>query len=478
MAKKTVPPPKKKTPIKKVNLHDTILLESAWEVCNQVGGIYTVVRSKITSVIDKWGENYCLLGPLVNKDIDAEFEDITQSKSIIGLAVKAMKKKGYNVRYGRWLVTGRPQVVLLDPLDAYPKLEESKIRLQKEHGIEIRERDDLYNQVIAYSELVTEFIKLIHTRNKEKIPITAHFHEWMSVLPAIDLKRKKLPIKTVFTTHATLLGRYLAMNEKDFYSMLPEYNWEAEARKYHIFPMVQIERKGAELSDVFTTVSDVTGRECKYLLSKEPDSIVPNGLNIKRFIAYHEVQNIHQKYKEEIHEFVMGHFFQSYSFDLDKVLYFFTSGRFEFLNKGFDITLEALKLLNERMKAEKIDKTVVMFFITKRPVWSINPDVLQSRGVMEEIRHNCEEITKQIDSKLFNLAAASDSKDLRLPDINNLVDDYWRLRYRRTLQSWKGNRWPIVVTHNLVDDMNDEILSYLRENNMINSPDDKELLIM
>ncbi len=462
-----------KKPAKRIPLHDTLLMESAWEVCNQVGGIYTVVRSKIRSVIDKWGDNYCLIGPLVNKDIDAEFEDIKRADNVYGKAARALRKKGYNVRYGRWLVTGRPQVILLDPMDGYPKLDETKQKLAKDHGIEIRERDDLYNQVLAFNSLVSELITLVHSRNKEKIPVTIHFHEWMSIIPAFDLKKRRWPVKTVFTTHATLLGRYLAMNEQDFYSKLPKYDWEAEARKYYILPMVQIERKGAELSDVFTTVSEVTGRECKYLLGKEPDGFVPNGLNIERFIAYHEVQNLHQKYKEEIHEFVMGHFFQSYSFDLDNTLYFFTSGRFEFLNKGFDITLEALKLLNQRMIKEKQKTNVVMFFITKRPVWSINPDVLQSRGVMEEIRHNCEEITKQIDSRLFNMAAASDKKDLRLPDLNALVDDYWRLRYRRTLQSWKGNRWPIIVTHNLVDDMSDEILKYLRENSLINSPEDR-----
>jgi len=168
----------------------------------------------------------------------------------------------------------------------------------------------------------------------------------------------------------------------------------------------------------------------------------------------------------------MGHFFQSYSFDLDKTMYFFSSGRFEFLNKGFDMTLEALRLLNAKLKKAKSDTTVVMFFITKRPVWSINPDVLQSRGVMEEIRQNCDAIIEQVGKRLFHESAASE-EDHRLPDLNNLVDDYWRLRYRRTLQSWKKERWPIIVTHNLVDDLNDEILNYLRQNGLINSPDDK-----
>ncbi|MDH5603148.1 MAG: glycosyltransferase, partial [Cyclobacteriaceae bacterium] len=344
-------------------------------------------------------------------------------------------------------------------------------RLASLHGINPRDRDDLYNQVLAFAFVTTRFSELFEKHNKGKTPVVFHFHEWMSVIPAFFIKQENLQIKTVFTTHATLLGRYLAMRDKDFYNRLPKYDWKAESDKFNITSMVQVERLGAHHADVFTTVSEVTGRECKYLLGKEPKRIVPNGLNIKRFVAYHEVQNLHQQYKEEIHEFVMGHFFQSYSFDLDKTMYFFSSGRFEYLNKGFDVTLEALKLLNKKLKETGSDKTVVMFFITKKPVWSINPDVLQSRGVMEEIRQNCEAIITQLGSKLFRAAAASE-KDHRLPDLNKMVEDYWRLRYRRTLQSWKRERWPIIVTHNLVDDLNDEILSYLRQNDLINSPDD------
>ena len=242
--------------------------------------------------------------------------------------------------------------------------------------------------------------------------------------------------------------------------------------------MVQIEREVAKASDVFTTVSSVTGQECINLLGRKPDTITPNGLNIQRFVAYHEVQNLHQEYKEEIHDFTVGHFFHNSHFELDKTLYFFTSGRFEYKNKGFDITLDALKKLNELMKKDNSDVTVVMFFITKMQTWSINPDVLESRGVLEEIRQNCEQIQKQVGERLFMKAAeAASSDNHRLPDLNDLVDDYWRLRFRRTLQSWKSNKWPIVVTHNLTNDMDDQILKYLRENKLVNDPKDRVKMV-
>ncbi|MDH5598529.1 MAG: glycosyltransferase [Cyclobacteriaceae bacterium] len=469
-ASKTTP---RKKRIAKPSLFDTLLVEVAWEVCNQVGGIYTVIRSKIQAVKQKWGDNYLLIGPLLNPDIDAEIEEIEDLSDEVGKTVALLRGMGFEVKYGIWLVIGRPKVVLLKPLDAYNKLDIIKQNLSNTFGIEPRNNDDLYNQVLAFSELTKVFFTLLEKeQNKQGKLTTAHFHEWMSVIPAMWIKNDQLNIKTVFTTHATLLGRYLAMNEETFYSHLNKFDWEAEAKRFNLLSMVQIEKKGAELADVFTTVSDLTGRECKYLLNKAPVMILPNGLNIKRFSVSHEVQNLHQQYKDDIHEFVMGHFFQSYPFNLDKTLYFFTSGRFEFRNKGYDITLKALKLLNERLKKEDSDITIVTFFVTKRPVWSINPDVLQSRGVMEEIRRSCDNIIENLREKLFYAAAASE-KDHRLPDLNEMVDDYWRLRYRRTIQSWKKNRWPIIVTHNLVNDLEDEVLGFLRKESLINSPDDK-----
>ena len=453
-------------------IEDAYLLETAWEVCNQVGGIYTVIRSKIASVVSKWGNRYCLIGPLVSDDVSAEFEDITHYEGAVGKAVKALREQGLEVRYGRWLVTGKPMVVLVKPGDFMDKLDDIKQELQQEFGLEPRHGDHLYDQVLAFGEALASFMRAFskEAQNEGRKAI-AHFHEWMSCLPIARIKREKLPIPTVFTTHATLLGRYLAMNDPKFYTNLPKYDWEEAGRRFGIYAMAQIERIAAHDATTFTTVSEVTSRECKHLLGKEPVMILPNGLNIERFVAFHEVQNLHQQFKEEIHHFVMGHFFHSYPFDLDKTLYFFTSGRYEYRNKGYDVVLEALSLLNKMMKKANMDVNVVTFFITKRPTWSINPEVLQSRAVMEEINQNCDAILKQIGNKFFH-AAASSGKVAKFPDLNQFVDEYWRLRYRRAIQSWKSDHWPIIVTHNLVNDMEDEILGYLRNSQLLNSPKD------
>ena len=455
------------------NQNDPLIIECAWEVCNQVGGIYTVIRSKVPAAVEAFGQNYCLLGPLENENISAEFDSIHNLSDPIGRTVEKMRNMGLDVRYGHWLVTGRPRVVLLNPQNVFNRLDTLHRHINKDFGINTHREDPLLDKVVMWADLNRTFFTILSKEViKGKRKVIVHFHEWMASLPILDIRKEKLPISTVFTTHATMLGRYLAGNDQDFYSKLDKFNWEVEARRFGILPQVQIERFSAHTADSFTTVSDVTAQECVNLLGKQPDVITPNGLNITRYVAYHEVHNRHEQFKDKIHEFVIGHFFNSYDFDLDNTLYFFTSGRYEFRNKGYDITLMALQWLNRMMVKEGINKTVVMFFITKRPTWSINPEVLESRGVMHEIKRNCEAIEKQVGERLF-YAAASSREEHKLPDLNELIDDYWKLRYRRTIQSWKTKQWPIVVTHNLVNDIDDEILNYLRGHQMVNSPLDK-----
>lgn len=447
------------------------LVEVAWEVCNQVGGIYTVIRSKVPTMMEIWKDNYCLVGPYFPAKASAEFEPIHSYDDPIGRAVLALRERGIEAHYGHWLVSGRPKVVLINPFSVYHRLGEIKYFLWDHHAIPAADHDDLLNQVMAFGYTVKEFFaSLSYEINKEK-QIIAHFHEWMVGTAIPEIRYENLPIATIFTTHATMLGRYLAMNDGDFYDHLPYYDWINEARNFNIEPAVFIERASAHGANVFTTVSEVTAKECTYLLGRTPDLILPNGLNIERFTALHEFQNLHKEYKDKINQFIIGHFFQSYKFDLDKTLYFFTSGRYEYHNKGFDLTLEALARLNWKMKEAGLDVTVVMFFITKQPFHTINPLVLQSRAVMEEIRHTCDSIVDQVHEKLFE--AASASEDLKLPDLSNFVDDYWKLRLRRNLLSWKSAELPIVVTHNLVYDAQDEILGFLRNANLVNNAHDK-----
>lgn len=462
------PRPKKRF---KANTQNALLVEVAYEVCNQVGGIYTVIRSKVPSMLETWDDRYCLLGPYVHPSVGAEFEPAEDHSDIFGRTVVRLRELGIEAHYGRWLVTGNPRVVLLNPYSVYHRLPEIKYLLWEHHDIGSHDHDDLLHQVMAFGFASKIFFSELANMEPDKgRKIIGHFHEWMAGTAIPELRREGANVITIFTTHATLLGRYLAMHSPSFYEHLPFANWEHEAHHFNIEPNVKIERAAAHGSHVFTTVSDVTARECLMLLGRKPDVVLPNGLNIERFTAMHEFQVLHQEYKEMIHRFVMGHFFQSYSFDLKKTLYFFTSGRFEYKNKGFDLTMEALARLNYRMQVEGIDTTVVMFFITKQPYHSINPNVLASRALMAEIREITQTIIDEVGEKLYTEAASA--PDTKLPDLNRFVPDYWRLRLRRTIQQWKSNNLPTVVTHNLVADATDPLLGFIRTSNLVNNAND------
>lgn len=453
------------------------LAEVGWEVVNQVGGIYTVIRSKAPQAVKNWGGNYCLIGPYEHTQAQADFEQAINDDSPVSRAAQKCTEAGLEIHTGLWLISGRPTTVLLNTHSAMHRLADIKYFYWQNHGIQFPDYDELIDRVLVFGYMVYEFLSaLARELMEEDRELLAHFHEWMGGTALPEIRRAQLPIKTIFTTHATLLGRYLAMNDPHFYSHLPFYDWQKEAGKFNVETIVRLERACAHGAHTFTTVSEVTARECAHLLGRQPDAITPNGLNIERFSVLHEVQNLHQQHKHSLERFIMSHFFPSYSFDLSKTLYFFTSGRYEYLNKGYDLTLEALARLNWKMKQQGTPITVVMFFITKQPTHSLNPQILNSRAVLDKIEGNIDSILEQVKERLM-VYAASQQHDFKLPELSNFVDDYWKLRYRRTIQSWKSGGLPSVVTHNLVDDGQDAILNYLRSADLVNKPEDKVKIV-
>ncbi|MCC7145747.1 MAG: glycosyltransferase [Phycisphaeraceae bacterium] len=447
--------------------NEPLLVEVSWEVCNQVGGIYQVLRSKVPSMVARWGNRYCLVGPYQGHTASIEFEP-APLVGPFGQAVKQLHEAGIGAQFGRWLVTGRPHVVLLHHGDVWSRLHEVKYRIWADHGIALPPNDSIINDCSAFAEAVRQFLWLLAKRQSGRRRLVAHFHEWMGGIAIPMLRHDQWPGATVFTTHATQLGRYLAMHDLQFYQHLGAFNPTVEAKRYNVEAHHGLERAAAHGAHVFTTVSDVTAQECRHLLGRAPDVLLPNGLNIQRFAAVHEFQNLHSKYKEKIHQFTMGHFFPSYHFDLDKTLYIFTSGRYEYRNKGMDLTIEALARLNWRMRQSNVDRTVVAFLVTRRPFKSISVGALQSSAMLDEFRVIGEAFQEQIGQRMLSAAAQG-----RIPDLNTLVDDYWRLRLRRAIQAWKRNYLPPIVTHDLQDDQHDEVLNQLRTCRLWNHADDR-----
>src|SRR5947209_11918196 len=452
-------------PAAQVMQQPPLLFECAWEVCWQLGGIYTVLRTKAATMVEHWGDRYCLIGPYNPNTAPVEFEEQPTYGSIRETLQK-LRDAGMNCYFGRWLIPGRPRVILLDYRARYESLDHDKCLLWKDNGISTYASDGEVNETVAFGFAVAEFFRAFTDVVKDR-PILAHFHEWMGGVAVPRIAHMQLRMGTVFTTHATLLGRYLAGDNPHFYEHLPFLNADAEAEKYGILPRYQIEKSATHASTVFTTVSEVTDREAQRLLGRAPEAILPNGLNIQRFAAPHEFQYLHQKYKERIHEFVMGHFFPSYTFDLDNTIYLFTSGRYEYRNKGMDLYLEAMHRLNERLKGMQNAPTIIAFVVTRAQTKHINVGVLQNQSMFEELRHTCNELKEQMGAQLFKSAAAG-----RLPTYGELLTEDSQVRLKRALHAWRSHRQPLIVTHDLWDDQNDPILKHLRYRHLFNASDD------
>lgn len=451
-----------------------LLLEISWEVCNQIGGIYQVLRSKVPCMVDRWQDRYCMVGPWIPDKAAVEFEPVPAT-GWQARVVERLAAAGVIAHTGRWLVTGRPCAILLEHRLGADALNDAKRRLWQEFGIESPSRDVLIDDTIGFGETVRKLVEatchewLAEQSGRVRGPrrVLAQFHEWLGSAALPMLRRRNLPLSTVFTTHATSLGRYIASSEGDFYDRLSAIDPDAEATRYGIRCQHQIERTCAREAQLLTTVSPLAGEECTWLLGRSPDAITPNGLNIERFDVGHDFQTLHAQYKERIHRFTMGHFFPSYAFDLDRTLYFFTSGRFEPRNKGFDLCLEAMARLNAELRRASLGVTAVLFIVTHRPTRSLHPAALHARGVLEELRSVAQHVTQSVGEELFRRGAAGER--VRLDD---LVDDYWRLRFRRTQHALRANRLPLVATHLLEDEPNDPVLQQVHALGLHNAAED------
>jgi len=289
-------------------------------------------------------------------------------------------------------------------------------------------------------------------------------------------KRRRIDVTTIFTTHATLLGRYLCAGSVDFYNNLQYFDVDAEAGKRGIYHRYCIERAAAHSADVFTTVSHITAYESEHLLKRKPDGVLPNGLNVKKFSATHEFQNLHEQAKIRIGDFVRGHFYGHNDFDPENTLYFFTAGRYEYRNKGVDMFIESLARLNHRMKSSGSDKTVVAFIIMPAQTTSLTVEALKGQAVIKSLHDTVKVIENNVGKKLFERSLAwHEGQDL--PEDKELLTAADKIMLRRRLFAMKRQGLPPIVTHNMVNDSDDPVLNQIRRCQLFNHPSDRVKII-
>ncbi|CAN6674613.1 glycogen [starch] synthase isoform 1 [Trichomonascus vanleenenianus] len=454
------------------------LFEVSTEVANRVGGIYSVIKSKAPVTTREYRSRYCLIGPWNKKSASIEVEPLdpkTHDPHLSG-ALDAMAERGIRFLYGRWLIEGAPRVLLFEIGSASHYLEEWKSDLWQVAGIPAPPHDTETNDAILLGYIVAWFLGEYVAREKDHA-VVAHFHEWLAGVALPLCRKRQMEITTIFTTHATLLGRYLCAGSVDFYNNLQWFDVDAEAGKRGIYHRYCIERSATHTADVFTTVSHITAYEAEHLLKRKPDGVLPNGLNVVKFSAVHEFQNLHAIMKEKINEFVRGHFYGHYDFDLDNTLYFFISGRYEFRNKGVDMYIESLARLNHRLKTENPTKTVVAFIIMPAQTHSYTVETLKGQAVIKALQDTVQEIQQSIGKRIFEYCARHGEDGKEVPDMDDLLTSADRVLLKRRVFALKRSSLPPIVTHNMANDHDDPILSHIRRVQLFNHPSDRVKIV-
>ncbi|CAG0889988.1 unnamed protein product [Darwinula stevensoni] len=454
-------------------IQNAFVFEISWEVANKVGGIYTVLRSKANVTVDELGDQYCLLGPYKEHIARTEVEFVEFPRNSPYLtAVNKLRQNGFQVHTGRWLVDGNPQVVLFDVGSGAWKLHDYKRELWNSANIGIPWEDSECNDSMIFGFLVADFLQEFYKASDEEADqapkIVAHFHEWLAGVGLIMLRVRHAEISTIFTTHATLLGRFLCAGNVDFYNNMDKINVDEEAGKRQIYHRYCMERAAAHLCHVFTTVSDITAFEAQHLLKRKPDLVTPNGLNVKKFAALHEFQNLHALAKDKINDFVRGHFYGHYDFDLDKTIYLFSAGRYEFMNKGVDMFIEALARLNHYLQATDSDKTVIAFMIFPTRTNNFNVDSLRGQAITKQLRDTIHDIQNHIGKRLYEVCLNG-----KIPRDDEILLAEERVKLKRCIYALQRTNLPPITTHNIVDDHIDPVLTTLRRCKLFNHKHDK-----
>ncbi|KAI4154110.1 MAG: hypothetical protein LQ340_001887 [Diploschistes diacapsis] len=452
-----------------------LLFEIATEVANRVGGIYSVLKSKAPVTTAEYGDRYTLIGPLNRASAAVEVEPLTPTNPELAATITSMQNRGIRLLYGRWLIEGAPRVLLIDTKTGYQWLDEWKADLWSVAGIPSPPGDEETNEAVVFGYLIAWFLGEFVSHEKKKA-IIAHFHEWLAGVALPLTKRRRIDVTTIFTTHATLLGRYLCAGSVDFYNNLQYFDVDAEAGKRGIYHRYCIERASAHAADVFTTVSHITAYESEHLLKRKPDGVLPNGLNVKKFSAMHEFQNLHSQAKEKINDFVRGHFYGHNDFDQENTLYFFTAGRYEYRNKGVDMFIESLARLNHRLKVAGSKMTIVAFIIMPAQTTSLTVESLKGQAVIKSLHDTVDVITSSIGKRLIERCLQwRDGEEI--PDEKDLLSSSDKIMLRRRLFGMRRNNLPPIVTHNMTNDADDPVLNQLRRVQLFNQPSDRVKIV-
>ncbi|OFX84245.1 MAG: alpha-glucan phosphorylase [Bacteroidetes bacterium GWF2_33_16] len=340
-----------------INRVPDYLFEVSWEVCNKVGGIHTVISTKALSISKVLKNNHIFIGPDILRHT-SEHPEFVEDRQMLKTWREKSAAEGLRIKIGHWNIVGNPIAILVDfstfisSKDEIFKIFWEKYKLDSLAG----QWDYIEPALFGYAagKVIESYTRYFLSRSHK---IVAHFHEWMTGSGLLYLDYAAPQIATVFTTHATVLGRSIAGNGYPLYDNMEKYNADIKALEFNVVSKQSLEKLSAANADCFTTVSEITSKECSVFLSKEVDLVTPNGFE-NTFVPTDEEFKL-QRVEARIKFYEVAEALLTCEVPKDSI-FIGVGGRYEFKNKGIDVFLDALGKLN---KDDKLKKNVLAFIM-------------------------------------------------------------------------------------------------------------------
>ena len=349
--------------MKDMILSPDFLFEVSWEVCNKVGGIYAVLSTKAATLKEQLGDRLVFVGPDIWYNQESPFFVPEASASLTEWA-ECAQSKGLKVRAGRWNVPGKPQVVLVDFRSFYAQKNAFYGKMWEWYGVNSLAAYGDYDEGCTFAYAAACVIESLYKHLcPQRSKVVAHFNEWTTGMGVLYLHHNVPTIATMFTTHATCVGRSICGNNKPLYDYLQGYNGDQMADELNMTSKHSVEKRAAQMADCFTTVSDITAAECNQLLERMP-LVTPNGFEsdfVPRGVAFNRTRKESRQVFSRLVECLTG---QKPSED---ALFVGTAGRCEYKNKGIDVFLDTLA----RLRSRQVEREVVAFIMV--PGWVQEP---------------------------------------------------------------------------------------------------------
>lgn len=394
------------------------IFESSWEVCNKVGGIYTVLSTRAKTLQDALTDRIIFIGPDCWGDAACPY--FAEDDSLFADWRKKAATDGLLVKVGRWTIPGTPIAMLVDFKPFFEKKNEIYTWLWEKFQVDSLHAYGDYDEASMFSYAAAKVVESFYKTNLSyKDKVIYHANEWMTGLGLLYIKNKLPQIATVFTTHATSIGRSIAGNNKPLYDYLFAYNGDQMAGELNMQSKHSIEKQTALYVDCFTTVSDITANECRELLDKPVDMVLPNGFDnnfVPKGATFTAKRRKARKRMLDVANALLGTELG------DDTLIVSTSGRYEFRNKGVDVFIEAM---NRLLRDKELKRKVIAFI--EVPGWVGEPRKDLANRLNSGKKFDTPLAVPQITHWLHNMSHDNVLGMFKYLDMNNRPDDNVKL---------------------------------------------------